>query len=70
MYGIGLALMLLAMKFGDLSILHPMLSAGFILSLFLGHFILREQITLQQIAGVGIIGAGMVLLAMDGRRRV
>lgn len=62
MYGLGALLMIVAFRFGDISILHPMLSFGFIVSLFYGAIILKEQIKLNNILGVMIIIAGMVCL--------
>ena len=62
MYGLGALLMIVAFGFGDISILHPMLSFGFIVSLFYGAIILKEQIRINNILGVIIIVVGMVCL--------
>lgn len=62
MYGFGAILMIVAFRFGDVSILHPMLSFGFIVSLFYGALILKEDIRINNILGVGIIILGMVFL--------
>lgn len=62
MYGLGAILMIVAFRFGDVSILHPMLSFGFIVSLFYGALILRETIRINNILGVGLIILGMFFL--------
>lgn len=62
-YGCGALVMILALRYGELSTLHPMMSAGYILSLFLGALILNEQITVLRGAGVAVIILGLVLLS-------
>lgn len=62
LYGIGACSMIIAFKFGEMSILHPMLSFGFILSLFLGAGFLEEPVTWKSIVGVILILAGMIFL--------
>lgn len=62
MYGFGALLMIIAFRFGDVSILHPMLSFGFIVSLFYGAGILHEEIRPSNIFGVMIIVVGMICL--------
>ena len=64
LYGCGALLMITAFKFGELSVLHPMLSIGYILSLFLGSIFLKEIITLKSIIGVSCIFIGMIFLSM------
>lgn len=62
MYGLGAILMIVAFRFGDVSILHPMLSFGFIVSLFYGAGILHEEIRLSNILGVMVIVVGIICL--------
>jgi len=69
LYGIGAILMIIAFKFGDLSVLHPMLSIGFILAIVWGRIILEEQVTLQKLAGITIIIAGMIFLGLGGKQK-
>ena len=45
LYGCGALLMIIALRYGDLSKLHPMLSAGYILSVVLGAAVLGEPVT-------------------------
>ena len=70
LYGCGALLMIIALRYGELSVLHPMLSAGYVLSLFLGAFVLHEQISLLQVAGVAAIILGLVFISVpEGSKR-
>lgn len=68
LYGGGAILMIVALKFGELSRLHPMLSAGYILSLVLGSLVLEEHITISRIEGIAIIILGLVCLNLPERK--
>lgn len=57
LYGIGAIVMIVAYKFGSLSVLQP------ILSVLLGYFVLGEQLTMVNIAGVIAVFIGVVLIA-------
>lgn len=63
LYGCGALLMIVALKFGELSVLHPMMSAGYVLSLVLGAWVLDEHITALRVVGVVVIIAGLVFLS-------
>jgi len=63
LYGIGAVLMLWAYRFGPVSVLQPMLSANYILSLILGALVLGESVGAVQVLGVVVITAGIVLIA-------
>lgn len=62
-YGIGAFVMLAAYRFGKLSVLQPMLSLNYVLSILLAAFVLKESITLWKCVGVLVIIAGVVLIA-------
>ena len=62
-YGIGALVMVVAYKFGKLSVLQPMLSLNYVLSIILAALVLKEQITLVKCIGVLIIIAGVILIA-------
>ncbi len=66
LYGIGALLMLVAFKFGEMSVLHPMLSVGFICSLILGNKFLGEDISYRKIMGIIFILVGVCLLSYQG----
>ena len=62
-YGVGALVMIIAYKYGKLSVLQPMLSLNYVLSIFLAAAVLEEQITLLKGIGVRIIIAGVILIA-------
>jgi len=57
------SVMIIAYKYGKLSVLQPMLSLNYVLSIFLAAVVLKEQITLLKSIGVLIIIAGVILIA-------
>ena len=61
-YGLGAIIMIVAYKYGSLSVLQPMLSLNYVLSLFLAAAILHEHISIQKVVGVVIIIAGVTLI--------
>ena len=63
LYGGGALLMIIALKYGELSVLHPMMSAGYVLSLVLGALVLDEHITVPRIVGVAVIIVGLIFLS-------
>ena len=66
LYGCGALLMILALRFGELSVLHPMLGAGYALSVFLGSAFLNEPVRPEKLLGVLVIVVGLALLARGG----
>ena len=65
LYGLGALMMTVAFRFGEMSVLHPMLSIGFVGSLFLGSIFLGENITLKKIMGILAILVGIFLLSVQ-----
>jgi len=66
LYGCGALLMMAAMRFGELSVLHPMLSAGYALSVVLGALVLGEEASANKLLGIAVIAAGLVCLSTSG----
>lgn len=62
-YGVGALIMIVAYRFGELSILQPMLSLNYVLSILLAVTILKEEITILKFIGVLVIIAGVVIIA-------
>lgn len=62
-YGAGALVMIVAYKFGELSVLQPMLSMNYVISIILGAIVLKETITILKLMGVLIIIAGVLLIA-------
>lgn len=63
LYGFGALIMLLAYKHGRLSVLQPILSLNYVLSIILGAAILQESITYLKCIGVLSIIAGVIFIA-------
>lgn len=62
-YGVGALVMIIAYRFGKLSVLQPMLSLNYVLSFFLAAIVLKEEITILKCIGVLVIIAGVILIA-------
>lgn len=63
LYGIGAVAMIIAYRFGKVSILQPILSLNYILSIVLGATVLNETVTLVKCIGVLGIILGVLLIA-------
>lgn len=66
LYGLGALSMILALKFGELSILHPLMCVGYIFALINGYFFLGERISFIQFLGIIIIITGVIFIARGG----
>ena len=64
LYGIGAVSMIIAFKFGSLSVLHPMMSIGYVFALIIGYFWLGEALTITKIIGITSILIGVALMGM------
>ena len=62
-YGLGALVMIIAYKFGKLSVLQPMLSLNYVLSMIFAMAVLKEEITVLKCIGVLVIIAGVVMIA-------
>ena len=63
LYALGALVMIVAYRYGSLSVLQPMLCLSYIFAIFIAAFILHEQITPLKLAGVLVIILGVVLIA-------
>ena len=63
LYGVGALVMIVAYRFGSLSVLQPILSLTYVFSIVLSAFVLKETITLLKCIGVLIIISGVILIA-------
>lgn len=63
-YGIGAILMIKALKFGELSVLHPIMAFSYVVAFALALVFLNETYSLRQIFGVFLIIVGVVLLGV------
>lgn len=62
LYGLGALVMLYAYKFGKLSVLQPILSLNYVLTIILAATVLHETITLLKVIGILIIMCGVFLI--------
>lgn len=62
-YGVGALVMIVAYRFGKLSVLQPMLSLNYVLSIVLAAVVLKEEITVLKCIGVLVIIAGVISIA-------
>lgn len=63
LYGIGAIIMIIAYRYGSLSVLQPVLSLNYVFSIILASVILHEPITILKFIGVLIIIIGVILIA-------
>ena len=69
LYGTGAILMIIAFRYGEISVLQPMLSIGFVFSLLLAVVVLHEMINISKIAGILLIVCGMIVLSLSGKEK-
>lgn len=62
-YGAGALVMIVAYRYGKLSVLQPMLSLNYVVSIVLAALVLKENITILKCIGVIVIISGVVLIA-------
>ena len=62
LYGIGAFFMLIAYGHGSLSVLQPMLSINYILTIILAYFVLHESICLIKIVGIIFVMIGVFMI--------
>ena len=62
-YGVSLLLWLWTLSKVSVSVAYPMLSLGYILSVFAGYLWFGEPLTLSKLAGVVVIMGGVYLVA-------
>jgi drug/metabolite transporter (DMT)-like permease len=61
-YGIGAIAYILLLTRVNLSVAAPAVSVGYIFSVFLGYFVLKEPISLTRVFGLGFIVTGVILV--------
>ena len=62
LYGLGALIMLVACRYGGVSVLQPVLAMNYVLTVVLAAAVLREEITLLRIAGIVCVTVGVVLV--------
>lgn len=61
-YVVSMVLWLFVLSKMEMSKAYPLVSVGYILTLFLGYFLLDEPLTIAKLVGVSIIVIGVVIL--------
>lgn len=69
LYGLGALLMIIAYRFGKLSVLQPILASNYVLSIVLGALILNEQVTLFKCVGIMLIITGVFCIATGDKEQ-
>jgi len=65
LYGLGAVMMTVAFRFGKLSVLHPLMSFGYVFAIVFGSLFLNEVITVNILSGTILILIGVVLIGGD-----
>jgi len=63
LYAVGALIMLVAYRYGKLSVLQPMLCLSYVFAIFIAVFILKEQISPLKLAGILIVIFGVIMIA-------
>ena len=63
LYGCGAIIMILAYRYGKLSVLQPMLCLSYVFAIFIAVFILQETMTPLRLAGIIVVIFGVILIA-------
>jgi len=62
LYAAGALIMIVAYKYGNLSVLQPMLCLAYVFAIFIAVFILKESMTPFRLAGILVIIFGVILI--------
>ncbi|MBQ7506415.1 MAG: EamA family transporter [Lachnospiraceae bacterium] len=61
-YAFGALFMLYAYRFGSVSVLQPVMSMNYVISVILGALVLKEPVTILKVIGVIVIMIGVILI--------
>jgi undecaprenyl phosphate-alpha-L-ara4N flippase subunit ArnE len=67
-FALGAAAMVLAYRYGELSVLQPLNSLAYVFSQVIGVFVFSEPVSASKLLGVAAIVAGVVLIGGGGSR--
>jgi drug/metabolite transporter (DMT)-like permease len=68
LYGIGSAMMVIALRHGELSFLYPLISLSYVWVAILSVVIFQESMNAYKIAGIGVIIAGVAVMGNGARK--
>jgi len=67
-YALSTVFFVAGLRHGELSVLYPMVSFGYICSLLWSKIMFHEEITKTKVGALGLILAGVILLGVSGSR--
>ena len=67
LYGLGALLMVMAYRYGKLSVLQPILSLNYVLSLILAALALNETISIWKCLGIVAVITGLILITRENK---
>ncbi|MDR1515491.1 MAG: hypothetical protein LBS45_07450 [Synergistaceae bacterium] len=67
-FALGAAAMVLAYRYGELSVLQPLNSLTYVFSLLIGVFVFSEPVSAAKLLGVAAVVAGVALIGSCGNR--
>lgn len=62
LYSLGALVMLIAYKYGSLSVLQPILSIGYVFAFIIGFFLLKENINMVKLISIFSIIIGVIFI--------
>ena len=67
LYGVGALLMIVALKFGQLSVIQPLMCVSYVFALINGYIFLDEVVSPMQFIGIVVIIIGVIFIARGGK---
>jgi len=68
-YGLGSVILIFALSKGDLSVLYPIISTGFIWTFLISYIIFREPVYVTKIVGILLIASGIIFLGFGADKK-
>jgi drug/metabolite transporter (DMT)-like permease len=68
-YGISSILLVVALKYGDLSVIYPLISITYIWVTLVSYFFLHESLGLKKTGGIILILGGVALITKGGAKK-
>jgi len=69
-YALGVIFMIAGLKYGELSVLYPILSFSYIMALIFGKYILNEAIPVTKILGIVFLIIGLIILNLKNKEKI
>ena len=67
-YGIGAAIMIVALQHGELSVLYPLISLNYVWVAIIAVLLFNESMNPEKVAGIVVIMAGVAILGKGAHR--